>query len=97
MEFFYFRLSVSESLLYEDDSEDDSEDESFSSEPPVKRAALPSEGEWKHKAKHLPRMMELKNTARCRNPTCKTGNSRVMCTSCKVYLCIRGCYEEFHK
>ena len=97
MGFLDFRLSIGESLL-EGHSVSSEESDFEDNQPgPSKRVSLPSEGLRKHKAAHLPRMMDLKNAARCRNPSCKQGKSRLMCTACNVYLCIRGCFEEFHK
>ena len=66
-------------------------------EPPRKRVALPPVVARKSNAAHMPRVMEMKNAARCRNPTCKTGKSRVLCTTCNVFLCIRDCFEDFHR
>ncbi|XP_028407827.1 piggyBac transposable element-derived protein 3-like [Dendronephthya gigantea] len=99
-EFLDFRLSVSESLLFWEDLSEDEDDGDFGpgDEPLPKRIALPVEVARRHRADHMPRMMsDMKNAARCRNPPCKTGKSRVMCATCKVFLCIRGCFEEFHR
>ena len=103
MEFLDFRISISENLLYEEDISDDedgnglNQDDVPGGEPPAKRIALPPEVARRHRAAHMPRMVDLRNAARCRNPACKTGKSRVMCTTCKVFLCIHGCFEAFHK
>ena len=88
IEFLDFRLAVSENLLFCGDMSEDEDNDDL----------RPGEVARKHKAAHMPRMMsEMKNAARCRNPRCKTGKSRVICTTCKVFLCIRGCFEDFHR
>ena len=49
----------------------------------------------KDKVDHFPEFHEKQN--RCRH--CKTGFSHVMCTKCKVYLCLvkkRNCFADFH-
>ena len=100
IEFLDFRLAVSENLLFCGDMSEDEDNDDLrpGEEPPPKRIALPVEVARKHKAAHMPRMMsEMKNAARCRNPRCKTGKSRVICTTCKVFLCICGCFEDFHR
>ncbi|XP_029960172.1 uncharacterized protein LOC115397835 [Salarias fasciatus] len=47
---------------------------------------------------HLPEMVNLKNSARCRMAGC-SGKTRVRCATCKVFLClqsVRNCYTVFH-
>jgi hypothetical protein len=98
MEFLDFRVSVSEHLLYEELSdEDDDSDYANDETPPLGRRPLPCLAARKHKAAHMPRMIQMRNAARCRNPPCKTGKTRVMCTKCKVFLCLNICFEAFHR
>lgn len=92
-QFLDFRLAVSEDLLFPAGNTNMEPEDG----PPQKRIALPPEAARKHQALHLPRMVALKNAARCRHQSCKSGKSRVMCTSCKVFLCINECFENFHK
>ena len=55
--------------LLEGDSVSSEESDFEGNQPrPSKRDSLPSEGLRKHKAAHLPRMMDLKNAPRCHNP-----------------------------
>lgn len=49
-------------------------------------------------ATHLPEVMDLKNSMRCRSQGC-SGKSRVRCIKCKVFLCLqseRNCFATFH-
>ncbi|XP_049905131.1 zinc finger MYM-type protein 2 isoform X1 [Epinephelus moara] len=49
-------------------------------------------------AAHLPEVVNMKNSMRCREKGC-SGKSRVRCVTCNVFLCLqheRNCFAAFH-
>ena len=83
-------IEIGGSLLAEESasSEESDSEEDHSS----KRVSLPSENIRKHKAAHLPRMQPDAAILNARKV-----NPGLCVPNCNVYLCIHGCFEEFHK
>ena len=46
---------------------------------------------------HFPEFLAAKNASKCRNEGCSS-RTRVMCTKCKLYLCVNGnnCFKSYH-
>lgn len=102
-----FRVDVAHSLMNAEiqvsNDEDGGEDEGAGKILSEKRKAvtpLPHDNLRKKKAEHMPEIPEGGKPSRCRFPGCQSPKCRVMCTTCKVYLCMnanRNCYKLFHE
>ena len=61
---------------------------------------LPHDTRRKKKTNHLPAVQKDGKFSRCRLPGCDSNKCRVMCSTCKVYLCLnnnRNCFKSFHE
>lgn len=99
LQLFEFRMAIGWSLISQSDAASVSSDDEEVTQPPVLvRSVQPLPDARARKAKHMPECVQTKNPSRCRLPGCSQ-KTRVMCTTCNVYLCMRSgknCYKEFH-
>ena len=104
LQFLQFKLQIAQAYLAATDDCDDvhiSEDDSEEG-PSAKRrrsVEVPAIPQRTSAAKHLPEMTDVKNSMRCRMPSCNS-KSKVRCIACNVFLCMtcdRNCFLKFHK
>ena len=107
LDFLDFRVDVAHSLLNSEthaengNNSDDAEDETISIGNRKRKCVtpLPHDSLRKKKADHMPEIPIDGKPSRCRLPGCDSPKCRIMCSTCKVYLCMnanRNCYKLFH-
>lgn len=96
MKFLDFRSVVGHALIAQAEQESDEDDEEWS--PPAKRASLQRKNAKENPVKHLPRLADMPNGARCRLQGCQQ-KTKFFCIRCDLFFCItkdRHCFEIAH-
>lgn len=96
LKFLEFRSAVGHALIAQAEQESAEEDEEWS--PPIKRASLQPKNAKENPAKHLPRLADIPNGARCRLQGCQK-KTKFFCIRCDLFFCItkdRRCFETAH-
>lgn len=100
IQLFDFRLELGKALVGSPEEPETDDNGSDAECPPDGRlVAPPSRQVRRAGAKHMPRWLDMKNSARCRRRGC-TSKTSVMCVRCRVYLCVakgRNCFEQYHQ
>ena len=101
MQFLEFRMAVAQAYLTKFDGDHMQEENVHLWQQGKKHQVtpVPHVSVRTTSAAHLPEMVKLKNSMRCREKGCSM-KSRVRCATCNVFLCLkteRNCYAAFHK
>ena len=104
-----FRIKYEEYLAHGNVEVSSSDDEDPDFEPiglvpqikrPRSRVPQPPDSLRRKHALHLPDFPVPVTKNRCRFPGCKANKARVMCSTCKVFLCLqdnRNCFKLYHE
>ncbi len=98
LKFLDFKLLLGEDLITRAQAGVTSDSEDESTPPRQKWKPLPNAGLRHYGAIHLPEMVDETHASRCRRSGCKS-KTYVMCTKCKVFLCVSkkgNCFLKYH-